>query len=185
MNNPHQQLTMDELTERFYAVKEQRDKLMWCLGRIMDMASDELRRRNHRSDTNMFQIETDGRTVLDEVRDNLASLGASARKPITVNWLHTIAPSGWETQRRGIAYANWSIHTVVQNGNYDDGPFVWSVLPSHSAMMRPLDRPDACAVLVMECRLDVIRLLHILRRQSRDDQSYRDLAASGGIVDAP
>lgn len=120
-------------------------------------------------------------------------------KPITVEWLHSINwletewPEGWNNERRGISYANWTIHSIVQNGNYDDGPFVWTAMPTHGQNMIPLaHRPSGGSyftILVLEDREDVKRLLRLLERRQRRDrcnyQSYRDLAASGGIVDAP
>lgn len=120
-------------------------------------------------------------------------------KPITVSWLHSINwletewPEGWNNERRGISYANWTIHSIVQNGNYDDGPFIWTVMPTHGQNMIPLERRPSggsyFTILVLEDREDVKRLLKLLERgQWRDrcdEQSYRDLAASGGIVDAP
>lgn len=130
---------------------------------------------------------------------------------ITVDWLHEIAPDGWQCERRGISFANWTIHSIIENGNYDDGPFIWTVMPSHGQNMIPLERRPSggrfFAILVMEDRKDVQVLLNLLtrkqkakrphdwcadtncptcnRRRAAEEQSYGDLAASGGIVDAP
>lgn len=139
--------------------------------------------------------------------------------PITVDWLHSINwletewPEGWNNERRGISYSNWTIHSMVSNGNYDDGPFVWTVMPTHGQNMIPLERRPGggsyFTILVLEDREDVKRLLRLLERKSQRkphepcanpqcticagelraqaayDQSMSDLAASGGIVDAP
>lgn len=172
-------------------------------------------------------------------------------RPITVDWLHSINwlqtsfPEGWSNERRGISHGgNWWIHSVVENGNYDDGPFVWTVMPHFTQNMLPLAKPrHTYAILVLEDREDVMRLLSLLERPKKVDacptcggtvfvppvagtfgrrcvnccdvsdqamygggrhdwcansdcpkcnrrlaaekQSYDDLAASGGIVDAP
>ena len=44
------------------------NKLLWCLGRIADRASDELRRTGPLSNSNMSQIKADAIAMLDEVR---------------------------------------------------------------------------------------------------------------------
>jgi len=74
-----------------------------------------------------------------------------------------------------------------------DGPFVWTVMPTHGQNMIPLERRPSggsfYTILVLEDREDVKRLLKLLERPSRrercEKQSMSDLAASGGIVDAP
>lgn len=96
-------------------------------------------------------------------------------RPVTVDWLHSIDwlqtgfPEGWNNERRGISYANWTIHSIVQNGNYDDGPFVWTVMPTHGQNMIPLPKCRSYfAILVMEDREDVLRLLSLLERPKKE-----------------
>lgn len=73
-------MTHEELTERFYFVKTQRDKMMWKLSTIADMAADELRRFGPQPNSNVPQIEADARAVLDEVRGQLAELSSVQRR---------------------------------------------------------------------------------------------------------
>jgi hypothetical protein len=84
---------------------------------------------------------------------------------ITVEWLHVIRPEGWRDAQRGIDYANWTIHSIrsAEEG-YNVGPFVWTVAPSHGPNLTPLERPceSHFAILVLETRQDVIRLLQLL-----------------------
>lgn len=132
------ELTMDELTERFYAVKAQRDKLLWRLSAIADMAADELRRGGMVAGTNMHQIEADARTVLDEIRGALAEM---PRPASTVSL--EIAARVWCDQE---------MRNCVMDG---------------------------------EAAKQIAAIIDHVRRNQADRQSYADLAASGGIVDAP
>lgn len=120
----------------------------------------------------------------------------ASKKPITVAWLHSLQEPGWTPCTRGIEFANWTIHSIQSRPRnepvetwtgYDIGPFVWTVAPTHGANMIPLEKPGNSnyVILVLESQRDVIRLLKLLRREAADAQSYDDLAASGGIVDAP
>jgi hypothetical protein len=72
--NTHQELTMQELTDRIHFVRSQRDKMMWRLSKIANMATEELRRVGPQPNSNMSQIEADALTMLDEIRGPLAKL---------------------------------------------------------------------------------------------------------------
>lgn len=68
----NQSLSPEQPTEGFYAMKWQRDKLLWCLSRIADMAANDLRRYGPQPNSSISQIEADARATLDEVRGLLA-----------------------------------------------------------------------------------------------------------------
>jgi hypothetical protein len=83
-------------------------------------------------------------------------------------------PPLWEGGRRGIWFANWSIHSVRQRPinvpvddyeGYDAGPFVWSFAPSHDANMVTLEKPCGThyAIFVLETREDVLNVLEFAK----------------------
>lgn len=61
----------EDVNAKLYEMKAQRDKLLWKLSAICDLAEDELRRGSMVDGTNMHQIEADARAVLDEVRASI------------------------------------------------------------------------------------------------------------------
>jgi hypothetical protein len=60
------ELSMEELTERFYLVREQRNKLLWTMKSILEMATDELREFGVMPKSLVSQIEADARAALEE-----------------------------------------------------------------------------------------------------------------------
>lgn len=113
--------------------------------------------------------EISGNDIADEIE----------AERITVEWLHSVRPDGWQTAKRGIYCANsssCSIHSVLNrpmnvppddpDWNYDAGPFVWSFTPSHNQNLRLLadPNPPSYTILVLENRGDVLRLFDLLRR---------------------
>ena len=137
----------------------------------------------------------DGYYFKDDLDGGRLVKNPSFKLPITVAWLHSLNESGWKPETRGISCDNWTIHSIqsrprnvpVDEWSYDAGPFVWTVSPTHVANMMPLKEPGKSnfAILVLESQKDVLRLLRLLRREQADKQSCDDLAASGGIVEAP
>jgi hypothetical protein len=59
------------VNEKLYEVKGQRDKLLWKMSSICDLADDELRRFGAVPGSNVSQIEADSRAVLDEIRASI------------------------------------------------------------------------------------------------------------------
>lgn len=84
-------LTAEELTERFYHVKAQRDKLLWGLSAVLDMAGDELRRLGAVPGSNVAQIEADARALLDEIRGDLSGDKARGRAERLADNLYAVA----------------------------------------------------------------------------------------------
>jgi hypothetical protein len=163
MDSGNQQLTTEELTERFYLVRGQRDKLIAAVQKIS--------RWLYSDDTPCGQQVHEIERIIDDATAAFAIGKVQWSRevgPITVDWLHSIAPDGWQTERRGISYANWTIHSIVSNGNYDDGPFVWNVGVSHGPNLIPIaHKPGGVSnftILVLESRRDVRLLLQLLQR---------------------
>lgn len=61
----------EDVNAKLYEIKAQRDKLLWKLSDICDLADDELRRLGAVPGSNVSQIEADARAVLDEVRESI------------------------------------------------------------------------------------------------------------------
>lgn len=62
------QFPPETVNEMLYTMKAQRDKLLWRLSSICDMAADDLRRGGMADGTCLHQIEADARATLDAVR---------------------------------------------------------------------------------------------------------------------
>lgn len=96
----------EDVNERLYAVKAQRDKLMWKLSSIVDIAENDLRRGVLSGGENMRQIEAIGRTILDEIRGPLAELPKKDREAIAKSqrndeaWMHAACLAIAETGQR-------------------------------------------------------------------------------------
>jgi hypothetical protein len=61
----------EEVTAKLYDIKAQRDKLLWALSKVCDLADDELRRLGAVPRSNIPQIEADARKALEEVRESI------------------------------------------------------------------------------------------------------------------
>jgi len=146
----NQALTLDELTERFYVVREQRNRLLWACRKALD-AFDEAHRTGK---------ATWPGAAVDEMRMAVAAACAIYQpiKAIEREQLEGFDCSadfcgglGDNTAKR-LTCANCSEVSTNPGQFIKDGRWVCS---------------ESC------------------RKELCDKQSYDDLAASGGIVDAP
>lgn len=186
----------EEVNAKLYEIKAQRDKLLWKLSSVCDMANDELRRLGAVPGSLVSQIEADVRAVLDEVRGPLAELPAPS-----------VIASRLVNKHRFAKAIEIVLRWCDRFGEEPEGQCVHEIeYVCRKALMLKGDRvgeadvgaddptrkPLSCANCGQQATgpgnftPDLLWLCsETCRKELCDKQSYDDLAASGGIVDAP